>query len=55
VLAGEHEFRVGEQAFVAAPGTLDFGMRGIPYTFNYLDPHPSKIKGSFPAEDRVVL
>jgi quercetin dioxygenase-like cupin family protein len=44
VLAGEYEFRVGEQTFLAPPGTLVFGLRGIPHAFDCLDPNPGKIQ-----------
>ena len=44
VLAGEYEFRVGEQTFRAAPGTFVFGPRGIPHTFKCLGPNPGKIQ-----------
>ena len=44
VLAGEYEFRVGEEAFRAGPGTFVFGPRDIAHTFKCVGSEPGKIQ-----------
>jgi len=43
VLAGEYEWTVGGECFVAGEGTTIFAPRGIPHSYRYLGSEPGRL------------
>jgi len=43
ILEGQYEWTVGDQTFVAQPGTTIFAPRGVPHTYRYLGQTPGRL------------